>query len=291
MEIINEIQKIWLSEEASIKNNILKFQSEHDENTQTIEELQSTVYSMVSDNKDESELINDIYDFMDYIGVSREKLPFKAEELDRATITEIENQLNEICKQDKVTMERIGMYKLYLEIIKSQRIGGGDIHKLRAEMKRYRSDYELYIDAFLLNAKALSLVKNSRYSEYEYSAYTDALSVFSEEEMKALGHPSGDSVWKDGTANLVVAVCRVSWEYYYLCKLAEKIEYYKLIKDKRGLKQIKKSEGWNPVISAWRRDTSEIEDSTQKDSVFYKIYKNIITYKVENDIDYFINKI
>lgn len=293
MEIINAIQKMWLSEEESMDNNILRLRAEFRENLQKQEILNNNIHSIVSDHANASRLINEIYEFMDYIGVSRDKLPFEVEEIDNDEIENIKNQEERIWEEDQLTIEKIEMYKLYLELIRNQRAGGAGIAELRKKTGRYITDFELFIDIFQLNCKAISLVRNSRSrcNDYEYGAYTDALRIFSIDNMKSLGHPSDDEAWKDGKAELVLAICRVSWELQYLTKLADRVGHYTILKDRRRLQQLKKSEKNNSVIYAWNSDTYAIEHSVQKDNVFYKTYKRILSDSKKNDIDYFISQI
>ena len=288
MEIINSIVGKWLEEEENIRHIIANLQDKHNNYVNELLVLKSNSSRIVSEHDSKAKDIADIYEFMDFIKVSRDKLPFKAEELDHDIISDNNNKQNIIEVDDNKTKKNIEMYQHYLQIIESVKRRCTNITQLRNVSGYYDSQCELVIDAYILNDIAKSKFKYSQYEEYEYKKYTEAISVFSKENMKKVGHPSNDNVWVNGMADLVVAICRVSWQRDYFTKFVD--QYNKYDKTfKHMTRKLLKNERNNPIVGEWLNDNEIINLSSQKNNIFYKQYRQILSVDNEEDINGFIH--
>ena len=284
MEIVNSIVRSWLEEEDRIRQNIVNFQDKHNENLKELSMLESDSSRIVFEHDNKAKDIDDIYGFMDSIGVSRDKLPFEAEELDYDKISDINNQQNKIEVDDNNTLKKIVMYQHYLQIIESIKRRCTNITELRKVPECYNSQYELVIDAYILNDIAKSKFNNSPYHDYEYKKYTEAISVFSTENMKKFGHPLDDNVWVNGMADLVVAICRVSWQRDYFTKFVDQYNKYdKTFKRMAG--KLEKNERKNPIVREWKCDTKIINLSSKRNNFFYEQYRQILSVASEEEIN------
>ena len=277
----------------------------------TIEDKRREYDKRVNIQKEYPGAIKDIREFADMMNIQQSQISFPVEAYETESVSKEITLANELYK---TKTEQVKMYSRYLEIkeylsgnhyrlkkngeieIKSY----GDIKILRSEAERYIPEYEWLFDVSDLFDESCHLfneiINQKYYFEYNdqreygnwYRAYKEALEVFSTKAIRELGHPGNDPGWSDGTVDLVISFCRASYEHLYLCGLNDQIEYCKKWKDRKTLKEVLKYEKDNFIISAWKEDTSLIENTQHKDSLFYKGYKSFITDGVKKKVDEFI---
>ncbi len=239
---------------------------------------------------DAPDALKDIKEFAEMVHISPEEIPFSLDDYETQSIKDEIKEIGEKKKEATIYKE---MYDRYLRIMQGGYVS--DIVELRRHTMRYIPEYEWLIDADLINSCFWWLGSDHLDGEHDHrffcQKYKDVLKTLTMEYVKSLGHPfsESDKGWGDGTADLVLAVFRVPFEYKYLCHLKEEMEDLRKRKERKLIKQKKQSEQTDIVIPAWEHDTSAIEKTTHKDSIFYKSYKNVITDEVKKDIDTFIN--
>lgn len=293
MEIIDGILQEWFNCEQNIIDNWRVCKNEHDDNINDSNQLADEVNLALENYENAEKMYRTVYDFMDYIGVNKELLPFHIMALDSEKIEEMEAEIHEIEEKDRGVYEQQLMYLRYYNILQAIRNHNTirDILAIRKDTNLYITEYELYIDVFMLHSLALESISKTKYSLEHYMAYKEAIELFNVNNMISYGHPKQDLAFQDGKAELVMAICRISWELYYLENLADVIEqYHSMSNGRKAIKEIKKSERNNSVFNLWIRDISMADTANDELNVFLKAYKENITETLKQDIEYFIHQ-
>ncbi len=269
--IISEIQKL---ESASL---------EIEEKISYIEEENSDIIERYNNNKD---LFEDVFRFMDYIGVEREALPFKKDEIDQNHLNELQKKREELTEYQDKMHQLIRMYKNYLVLIGRIK-KDEDIDEYRTDaIGCYNSFFEYSLDIYQMNKSALSYWDQFRADNY--AQYIKVVDTFTFENMCLLKHPSCDDSFNNGIGELVITICRASWEYKYLSELCDHWQCLNNLKKKHELRIIQKREKNNVIMRYWDTDTRLIDQSKYTDSEFYKIYRQIINSRLEAEIQSFL---
>lgn len=289
MEIINRILSYWWEQESDLK----KEQSINRQKivllTKKFKEAQEESQKRTIDQKNAVGALKDILEFADMLNISHADIPFSVES-DSYETESILKEMFEMRKEYDLLDAREKMYTNYLAIISAAK-SSGDMFALREKQGRYRSDLEFYEDIYIMQILASKAFKESFGMEYEYRKYVDAIDVFSPTMMVKVGHVSGDDELEDGTAENICKICRISWARDYLTHLADHVNLLERIKDRRGVRKLKKDEAYNSVIRVWTNDTNKLDsDESFKDTVYYKLYRSVLSSEEERDIDYFHQK-
>ena len=291
MEIINAVIDGWFHEIDKIKDHINEYQTEHNGNIQKIQSIDMDRDSTVSEHDNTSKMIADIYEFMGYIGVSKDKLPYKPKELDKDELVGFDEKQDEIREDDLFVREEIDMYQRYLDSLNIIKNSWGKMLNNREKTNHYISGYEFVEDIYILTLSAAEKYNDTSRNINEYTSYLDILELYTVDNLKKAGHPLDDEALDDGNAELIAAVCRASWEYCYLKNLADWVNHCAEIKFRSMLRNIKKKEKDNPIIQAWKKDTLAIAKTDYKDSPFYLYYKDLLTDSELEKVNFFIGKI
>lgn len=279
----------WFCDIDKIKAKIAQYSSERNQNLQKMETIATNCNNTVLEHDKESRMIEDIFQFLDYMGISRDKFPFRQSELDRDGLSELKKKQDSIRDENTSVIEEIEMYQRYLAYIEIIKKSWGSMLNNREKTKRYISDYEFLEDLYILSISADKNINGRVISEY--TSYVDIINLFTVENMKKSGHPLNDKALDDGKAELISAICRVSWEYYYLSSLADRINELAELKYRSMIREIKKTEKNNPIILAWKKDIQTISKSQHKDNAFYRYYEDALPDSEIEKVNYFISKI
>lgn len=289
MEIINSILDSWyILTDGEIEDLIESCQSDYEEEFENSIELEDEKNVIISKQR---EIIEEIYDFMDYIGVAHDKL---TGDCNLGVIGIQDKKIEEIERKIICTSQRLKSYQKYRDIL--SRMKEPDEMEYFDEFVRepkdtegeYNPYYEFCIDIYILQHRALSKIKKSKYEEWEYHTYIEILELFSVENMIKVGHPKDDNNLKNGNAEYVAAICRCSWARHYLKRLSQAVKKATKLGANLFLERLKIYERANPIVLAWIEDSAFIEHKGMY-SEFSKKYYEIMTHSEEAEINDFIS--
>ncbi len=289
MEIINAILnsripdgmtiKRWIeNEERSIKNNL-----------EEIEGIETDILWCDDEYETEMAIFSDVYAFMDYIKVSKDKLPFKIQS-NTAEKSGYEQRIKVLQSENVKIQSVIDVYNLYLQQFANMQ-NEERLYELRTLTKRYVSDYEFLIDMCLLNHKAVEIVKASGYSEDKFRAYSNLFDIFSIDNIRSLGHPESDVALSSKTADLVLTICRLSWEIHYYQELKRFCELHRSDFGFFKKNPIKTETKFNYVISKWKTDSAFIDKCENKENTFFIDFRNQVPVEKEKEIRLFFDEV
>lgn len=290
MEIINRIISYWWDLQSDLIEAQRNKRQEMFLLLQKYNDAKREEQKRTSDQKTASDALKDIKEFAAMLGIEPKDIPFSIES-NSYEMESIRSNKAEMYKEYKLLEAREEMYTNYLAIISAAK-NSEDMFELRKKQGRYRSDLEFFEDIYILQLLALKAFNKSYRMDYEYRKYTDAIDYFTPENMIKIGHVSTDDELEDGTAENICKICRISWERDYLTKLADQVNLCERIKDRRGVRKLKKDESYNSVIRRWSNDTNELDsDEYFKESIYYELYRSVLSEEEERDINYFIRSL
>ncbi len=284
MEIIKEINRVYngVVPECELSDYIKKYKAEVDELQQKLHSVESDRASAATETNEDNHKISVIFEFMDTIGVEKEYFPFEKEQVDVFKDFTLGMQIDEYKEQLKVAEDRLEMYTDYYNFMRENSSWTKNIP--RHNHNRYISTEEFYIDICYLYLKARQIGGGIGFI-YE-KEYIKAINCFTVEAMKAVGHPDNDIALENGTAEMIAAICRVSWEYAFLDDLANMFLKASTA-EKHNLKKEHKS---SPIFDMWFEDTNYIDKVEDTESTFCRAYRKVLPPKKIADVNYFIKK-
>ena len=289
MEIIHAILNVRIPNGMTIKNWIENEERKIKSNKEEIEGFETAMLWCDDEYETEMERFRDVYAFMDYIKISKDALPFKL----RSNIAEksgYEQRIKDLQSKNENIQSVIDAYNLYLQQFANMQ-DKEKLYELRTLTKRYVSDYEFLIDMSLLNHKAFEVVKASGYSEDKFRAYSSLFDIFSIDNLKSLGHPQSDAALSNKTADLVLAICRLSWEIHYYQELRRFCELHRSDFGFFKKNPIKTETKFNSVITRWKVDSSFIDKWENKENAFFKDYRSQVSVEKEKEISLFFDDV
>lgn len=284
MQITDAIVNYWVSRESDIKETLNSLLSEHRQNMRQIDELKRSNENIEGEYDNLQKKYNDVYSFMEMVGISKEKLPFAEPSLDQESIMDADYESSMIEADDVVLKDRITMYQSYIDEIESVKNRNFSLDYKRRR-SRYISDYELFSEIYYLESIARKKCESSSYSDYMYEKYSGAIGIYNTDNLIKVGHSEKDDIFSNGTANLVCSICKISWMITYLEALERKIN--ELLSSKQGkslldkikidgeISKIKKVSS-NSLISILLTYELIQIDSYKDKSIFLDIFKEVV---------------
>ena len=233
--------------------------------------------------------IENIYRFMDTISVSREVLPYKYSDEEVKKNDELEQRINDLKQELNVSKEYIQSIKNY-QIRINYMQSKSNFESLcipRGSETITIPELELYIDMYRLQKKAIELYEKKNFYSFNLSEYEKIVNIFTVENMMEEGHP--DKILYGDEAELVCAICRISWEWKYMIALREAFSLYKpkLFSANLDYRKILKDAQKCSILSAWRKDTVFIEEKKELMPIYYEIYRMMLSESEEREISGF----
>lgn len=289
MKIIDAIIDKWIDEERS--SLFKKYSYYIDRMNEYKEQIdrQNEVLGQISElEKDEVYKYSCISNFLEYIGanpcVLEKYFPKPVQNDDvRSNIAESKKYIIEQHRDAKTKKE---VYQAYLYIFVRLKDGNYDFIEERIQRDKYISSNESYIDIFIMGELAKKHFDESSYDEYNYRRYAKVLDVFSPNMMKKLNHPVSDAIFTNGEAELICAICRLSWEIYYFDRLSERIlqmnneiqcqKGFEKMSAKNKREKLLKDSSFNSIFRQWEVDIDTVMNY-ENDTVFLNIFNEIVS--------------
>ncbi len=252
------------------------------------DELYDKILQMESNYENNKKLFDDVYEFMDFIGINRDELKFTCKEIDNSDINKKESQIIELEEKLDDAIINFNMMNTYIKIIDKINKNDINVSELRYKNPKNISTYETMIDiAILNNISRKKLKEKPLYNAYDQSGYIDAINLYSLENVASLRNINEESLYEDTKLELLLAICRVAWMSEYMDEIANIFVRYGQNNDKKKIKLSEKYLKNLKLSHMVKNDISKINLYKYNNQEIYEKYRMYISKDREKEMKKF----